>query len=157
MNIQTTTSTNSGASLNYADILRDLQAQAPVAGSEPVVQPPEPTPPPPTATPAPPPPTPSSVETVPIVPAAIANKTEPVNKALDRQSEGILVRYRRYIFVAIVAFLVVTYGMPMLNSIEFLASNSMYTGLVAGLAIAVVYYVGDVFLLMPEMTVTNSQ
>jgi hypothetical protein len=164
MDIQSTTGGEPAAAMNYSDILREMQQQqqqqpAPPAQEAVVVEAP---PPPPQAPPAPPPPEPAppvaKEEKAPSwMPPAIAEKTQEVDKALDRQGEGILVRYRRYIFVAIAAFLIINYGMPMLSNVEFLSSNAMYSSLIAALAIGIVYYAGDVFLLMPEMTVTSSR
>lgn len=91
------------------------------------------------------------------IPPAVAEKTDQVNKALNQESEGVLMRFRRHIFVAVVAFLVINYGTPIVSNLPFLSANAMFVSLALAAAIGILFYVGDVFLLMPETTVKDSR
>lgn len=91
------------------------------------------------------------------IPPAVAEKTDKINKVLKQESESVLTRFRRHIFVAVVSFLVINYGSPFICSLPFLSSNALFSSLAMAISIGILYYIGDVFLLMPETIVTDSQ
>lgn len=144
--------------LNYADILKEIDQPRPQ-------QPPD-APPPPTLVPPPVPPSPAVVAATsqpaaptvqfanPIVQAPNPKMMSPVPYPPLRVDKGpiedsFFVRYRRHLFVAAVAFVVLHYASPYMSSVSYLNNGLVRSAATAAL-IAGLFYAGDVFILSPE-------
>ena len=140
--------------LNYADILKELDQS--------VQQPP---PPPPQTPPvAPPPVVPTPTPPVQAVVAPTVHFADPIVQQapipkvrqqaplpLDKGpiEDSFFVRYRRHLFVAAVAFVVLHYASPYMSSVSYLNNGLVRSAATAAL-IAGLFYAGDVFILSPE-------
>lgn len=134
---------------NYSDILRELQQQqqqAPPTVSDTPIPPPPPPPAP--VTTAPSVAAPVYAPLPPLVPSPMALVPSPA-------SATFFMRYRRHIFVALVAFVFMHYGSPALRDVSYIAQNPLVMSLVTAIAIGFMYYLGDVFILVPETIVAS--
>lgn len=139
---------------NYADILKELEREQQTSNKEqPVSQPPPPPPPP--APPVPPqPPVVRFAEPLvvqqPQYRLAAPEKPLPIDKGPVEDS--FFVRYRRHLFVAAVAFVVLHYAAPYLGNVSYLSNGLVRSAATAAL-IAGLFYAGDLFILSPETIV----
>lgn len=147
--------------LNYADILKELdqsqqQPPGPPPAALPLQQPPPP-PPPPVAPPVPEVAAPTVHFADPLV-----QSSAPIPKVVRKQAaapllpldkgpveDSFFVRYRRHLFVAAIAFVVLHYASPYLSSVSYLNNGLVRSAATAAL-IAGLFYAGDVFILSPE-------
>jgi hypothetical protein len=146
-------------SVNYGDILKELQQQQqqPVAAQVP--QPAMPAPVPPAqAMPVAMPPVqevPAPVMMQPPAPQEAYYEDQGVLPEAPYPQDTFFTRYRRHIFLAIVAFGVLQYGQPLLRQLPMIEGNRLASSLATAAAVALAYYVGDVFILSPEVTVIH--
>lgn len=152
------------ASLNYADILREMQQEQQQQQAPPAA--PMPPPPPPHVEqqqeqqqPPPPPPLPAMMmmEQQPPATAVTAPKIKKKPNVPPPEPDSIFTRYRRHVFVAIVAFIVLHYSGPLMSMIPFASDGSMAKSALVALLIAIAFYAGDIFILSPETIVEVSQ
>lgn len=78
------------------------------------------------------------------------------SKNVPPTADSIFVRFRRHIFVVVIAFVMMQYGTPLITNIPFIPKNQLVTSLFMAIGIGIVYFFGDRFFLMPEMNVVPS-
>lgn len=140
--------------LNYSDILRELQqeqqnqAPPPPTATEPPPQAVAPPPPPP----PPPPPILKPLVEPPVkvpTPVVVPQASSPSSFAMY------MARYRRHIFVALLAFTFMHYGAPFLKQISSLSGSRVMYNMAIAISLGVLYYLSDVLILTPQVIVVD--